>query len=191
MGGIPPFSIRPVVVATGPVEVPPPAVRMLVVDDLPEICAFFRDVRRRIRTVDVDLVTETNSQRAIDQLRMGRFDLVVSDFRMREAHGIDVLRTARQANPVGHRILMTGYNEVPAPMDHIRDAAVDAYIQKPLDTQDLLLTLLSFLRGDASAIADFREHARELERVASQEDGPRREAVAEFQNESHPVRGLV
>ena len=189
MGGIPPITIRPVAMdRTGPSA---PAVRMLVVDDLPEICAFFRDVRRRIRTVDVDLVTETNSQRAIDLLGEARFDLVVSDFRMREAHGIDVLRTARRANPTGYRVLMTGYNEVPAPMAHIRDAAVDAYIQKPLDTQDLILTLLSFLRGDASSIGEFREHARELERVACQEDSGRREAVAEFQNESRGLRGLV
>ena len=171
MGGNPPLSIRPIQVG-----IPAPASRVmhvLVVDDLPEICAFFRDIRRRIRTVEVDLETETNSQRAIERLRAKRFDLVVSDFRMREAHGIDVLRAAREANPVGHRILMTGYNEVPAPLEHIRDAGVDAYIQKPLNTQDMLLMLLGFLRDDARSIAEFREHARELERAAWQETSGR------------------
>ncbi|HWH08602.1 MAG TPA: response regulator [Candidatus Thermoplasmatota archaeon] len=173
MGGIPPLSIRPIV-TEAPSAPRSRAVRVLVVDDLPEICAFFRDVRRRIRSMDVHLETETNSQRAIERIQAEPFDIVVSDFRMREAHGIDVLRAARQANPDGHRILMTGYNEIPAPMDHIQDAHVDAYIQKPLETQELLLVLLSFLRADQRSIEEFREHAREMERVARQEESIRR-----------------
>ena len=172
MGGNPPLSIRPIAREAG-FEVRRP-VTVLVVDDLPEICAFFRDVRRRIRGVDVAMETETNSQRAIERLQTEAFDLVVSDFRMREANGIDVLRAARRRNPGGHRVLMTGYNEVPAPMDHIQEAEVDAYIQKPLEAQELLLILLSFLHGDARSIGELREHARELERVARHEETARR-----------------
>lgn len=153
--------------APAPVQAAQPAPqRILVVDDLPEICTIFKDLSRRMRTTKVELVTETNSQRALDLLQHQAFDLVVSDFRMREVDGIEVLRSAYAENPAGYRVLMTGYNDIPTSVQRIRDAHVDAYLQKPLHTQELLLMLLGFLRHDEALLLECRQHARDIEAQA-------------------------
>jgi DNA-binding NtrC family response regulator len=146
------------------------AASVLVVDDLPEICGFFRGLVRQLKGLDVDLVTETNPARALALLDERRFDLVVSDFRMTEHDGADVLTRAHATNPTGIRVLMTGYNEVPTPLSRLRTARVDAYLQKPLRTQDLLLLILHLVQRDASTLDACRRNARELESLAQREE---------------------
>lgn len=145
--------------------------RALVVDDIVEICNMYRAVFRRVRGAgDVELVIETDPQAAIAQIRAKAFDLVVSDFRMKGADGIDVLAAARATNPNGRRVLMTGYNEIPTGIDRIRTARIDAYLQKPLKTQDLLIMMNDLLNNDAGAVASYRAQAEELEAVAMREE---------------------
>lgn len=142
---------------------------MLVVDDLPEIGDFFRSLVRRVRGGDVDLVVEINSARALDLVRTTKYDLIVSDFRMRELDGIEVLAAAHRSDPDGVRVLMTGYNEIPTTMARIRQANIDAYIQKPLKAQDLRVLLSQLLARDPAALAACRAAARELEVLGSTE----------------------
>lgn len=148
---------------------PPPRFRALVVDDVPEIGEFYRKLFTRLR-IDTDLVVETDPREAIQQISEGEFDLVISDFRMKHADGIDVLRAAHSANPRGRRVLMTGYNEIPSTIARIREARVDAYLQKPLGTQDLLLLLGDLLTRDEVRLESHRAHAREIEEVAWREE---------------------
>jgi len=157
-----PLRISPT--PANPAAAPEGAVqRILVVDDLPEICMIFKDVHRRIRHLKVELHTETNSKRAQELAQTEDFDLVVSDFRMKQVDGLEVLKAASRRNPKGRRVLMTGYNEIPTSIDRIREAHVDAYVQKPLHVQEILLLLLGMLQNDARFIDERRKHARELE----------------------------
>src|SRR5581483_1381816 len=143
---------------------------VLVVDDLPEIGQFFMGLLRHLKGFDIKLTTETDPERAIALLRERRFDLVVSDFRMKGRDGVDVLEAALASNPMAGRILMTGYNEIPAPVSRIRKARIDAYVQKPLRAQDLLLLIFNFLHHDAEAIEVCRRAAREMEALGDRED---------------------
>ena len=143
---------------------------VLVVDDLPEIGDFFKALIRRLREFDIHLHTEINSARALEMVRAKPFDLVVSDFRMRQVDGVEVLRAAYEKHPRGCRILMTGYNEIPASMERIREAYIDAYIQKPLKSQDLLLLIFDFLNGNKEAIEASRRYAREMEAMGAREE---------------------
>lgn len=147
--------------------------RALVVDDIPEICEMYRAIFRRLRGIDVDLTIETDPVEAIRKVRADPYDLVVSDFRMKGADGVDVLTAAREENPGGRRVLMTGYNEIPTTIDRIRLARIDAYLQKPLKTQDLLIMLSDLLHGDQESLALYRTHASELEQIAQREEQPR------------------
>lgn len=145
---------------------------VLVVDDLPEIGDFFRALMRRMREFDIKLTTEANSERALELVRANRYDLIISDFRMRQVDGIEVLTAARQQNADGLRVLMTGYNEIPTSMERIKEARIDAYVQKPLRSQDILLLIFDFLNGNRSAIDACRQEARELETMGSHENHP-------------------
>lgn len=146
------------------------ALRVLVVDDIEEIGAFYRALFVRIRDVNAKLDVQTDPREAIRSIREGRYDLVISDFRMRNADGIEVLRAARETHPAGRRVLMTGYNEVPTSIERICLARVDAYVQKPLKAQDLLLLICDLLVGDAKQIARYRADANEMEAMALREE---------------------
>jgi DNA-binding NtrC family response regulator len=147
---------------------------VLVVDDLPEIGEFFRSLMRRLHDFDIRLTTEADSVAALQRVRDHAYDLVITDFRMAKADGVDILSACRQAHPEGLRVLMTGYNEIPTSMDRIRQAGVDAYIQKPLKAQDILLLIFDFLNGNKAAIDAFRREARELETMGGHEEAPTR-----------------
>jgi two-component system response regulator HydG len=147
--------------------------QILVVDDLPEIGDFFRALMRRMKDFDIQITTEVNSQRALELVEERTFDLVISDFRMRQVDGIEVLSAARKKNPDGLRVLMTGYNEIPTSMERIRGAKIDAYVQKPLRSQDVLLLIFDLLSGNAVALERCRADARELEVMGSREESLR------------------
>jgi DNA-binding NtrC family response regulator len=152
-----------------PAAAPKRTREVLVVDDLPEIGDFFRALMRRMREFDIKLTTEANSERALDLVRSNKYDLIISDFRMRQVDGIEVLTAARGHHTEGLRVLMTGYNEIPTSMERIREARIDAYVQKPLRSQDILLLIFDFLNGNRSAIDACRQEARELETMGSHE----------------------
>lgn len=144
--------------------------RVLVVDDIPEIVELFRSLAPRLEEAGVEVHTETDERAALALLATTPFDLVLSDFRMKHADGLEVLSLARRKNPHGIRVLMTGYNEVPAPLERIREAGVDAYLQKPLRAKELVLLLLGLLHGDEATLSARRRHAREMEAQAAREE---------------------
>ncbi|HEX2021171.1 MAG TPA: response regulator [Candidatus Thermoplasmatota archaeon] len=144
--------------------------RLLVADDIPEIGELFTDLLERLRGFDVQLTTEADSRAALELARTRPFDVVVSDFRMGEVDGVEVLRAARLANPSGRRVLMTGYQEIPAPMSRIREANVDAYLQKPLRGRDLLVLLGDLLRADPDVLEACRREARRVEAMGLREE---------------------
>lgn len=143
---------------------------ILIVDDIPDILYYFQGVLRRIRGTEFRLTIEANSNAALERVKNDPFDLVITDFRMKGATGLEILHAAYGRNPEGLRVLMTGYNEIPATLEEIRSANVDGYLQKPLSAHDLLLLLSDLLRGNEKALGEMRDHARELEDIAEKEE---------------------
>ena len=70
--------------------------RMLVVDDESSMREMLRIVLRRD---GYDVVVAENGTQGIERLRAEPFDLLLSDIRMPDLNGVDVLRTAKQINP--------------------------------------------------------------------------------------------
>lgn len=141
--------------------------RVLVVDDVPEICHLFESALRRVRPLNVELVTESVARRAIERVRNEKFDVVISDYRMQDADGVSVLTESRATNPGGIRVLMTGYNEIPTSASRLREAGIDAYLQKPLVVQELVLMVIGFLQRGETFLRDSQRLAREFEMNAA------------------------
>lgn len=150
-----------------PVRLPERTV--LVVDDLPQILELWRGLARRVPGLRVRLVTEGSGPRALDLVARTPFDVVVSDHRLGEVDGLRVLQQACRAHPHGRRVLMTGYQEVPAPLDRVRAAHVDAYLAKPFAGADAVRLLESLLVGHPLGLAVGRARARALEEDAEKE----------------------
>jgi DNA-binding NtrC family response regulator len=73
---------------------------------------------------------------AIDRLKEKQYDIVVSDIRMDEVDGLDVLRAVRKSSPRTKIIMITGY----ATAEVAREAQAKgafAFIAKPFRPRDL------------------------------------------------------
>lgn len=145
--------------------------RVLVVDDVAEIARVMRLAAQALARPRLEVAVAHSGEEALAALWRGRFDLVISDYRMPGVDGLEVLRVARLANPRGYRWLMTAYNEVPASPERVRAASLDALLHKPVPT-DLFFRMLSgTFAGDARLIGRLREAASSL--VYNEEVEPR------------------
>ncbi|HVL87148.1 MAG TPA: response regulator [Candidatus Thermoplasmatota archaeon] len=135
----------------------------LFVDDEPEICRFYERLLRHARHLPLRATIASDARQALALAHARPFDLVVSDFRMPGADGAAILTAARERNPGGRRVLVTGYNEIPAPLPRLREAGVEAYLQKPFDPVELFLIVVDFLEGRGRTIRTLAREAGELE----------------------------
>jgi two-component system, NtrC family, response regulator HydG len=70
----------------------------------------------------------------------GAFDVVITDLRMGEYDGIEVLRAVKEAQPMTEVIVMTAYGTIESAVEAMRLGAYD-YIQKPFTEQELIVKL--------------------------------------------------
>jgi DNA-binding NtrC family response regulator len=111
--------------------------RLLFVDDEEELVSA---VVERLELRGIDAVGVTSGDEALDRLREERFDVVVIDVKMPGIGGIDVLRTVNRRHPDVKVILMTGHGSAEDSEIGRRLGAI-AYLQKPVDLEDLLTTI--------------------------------------------------
>ncbi|MDZ7824784.1 MAG: response regulator [Gammaproteobacteria bacterium] len=101
--------------------------RILFVDDEQRVLAAMRAMFRR----DYEVHIANSGAEALEILREHAIDVVVSDQRMPEMTGVEVLKEARQIAPSAMRILLTGYADLAAIEDAINDSEVFRYLMKP------------------------------------------------------------
>ena len=84
-------------------------------------------------------VTEAEDARvAINHISSTRHRLVLTDLRMPNGSGLDVLRAARAADGDVPVIVMTGFGSIDEAVQAMKDGAHD-FLQKPVDSNHLLL----------------------------------------------------
>ncbi|MFO0974419.1 MAG: sigma-54 dependent transcriptional regulator [Phycisphaerae bacterium] len=93
---------------------------------------------------------------ALEALRRESFDVIVSDLKMPDMDGIEMLRQLRDAGVDTPLILMTAYATVQTAVEAMRQGAFD-YIQKPFETDEIAVLVeraaqVSRLRGENEAL---------------------------------------
>ena len=118
--------------------------RVLVVDDETDFLATYE---RLLRRQAYDVVTVTSRAAGLAALAGEPPDLVISDLRLPDGDGLDVVRAARDARDPVPVIVITGY-----PSDETRRAALAAgatmFLAKPFVAAVLLAAIRSGLDGD-------------------------------------------
>ena len=76
----------------------------------------------------------------------GAYDVVITDLRMGEYDGIDVLRAVKEAQPITEVIVMTAYGTIESAVEAMRVGAFD-YIQKPFTEQELIVKVSKALES--------------------------------------------
>ncbi len=84
-------------------------------------------------------VTESGDARsALNEINNTRFRLILTDLRMPNGSGLDVLRAARAADADVPVIVMTAFGSIDEAVQAMKDGAHD-FLQKPVDSNHLLL----------------------------------------------------
>ena len=96
-------------------------------------------------------------------LQQEPFDLVLTDLRIDERDGMDVLRAVKQIDPEIVVILLTGYASLQSAIQALRAGAYD-YLVKPCDVDELKLTVARGLEKRGLALA-LKARVRELEQA--------------------------
>jgi two-component system response regulator PilR (NtrC family) len=118
-------------------------VRILIVDDEPSMREMLRIVLRR-DGYDVQLAD--SGREAIDQLRQNNFDLLLSDIKMPDVSGVEVLRAAKEINRDVVAFMMTAYASTSTAVEAMRLGAVD-YFTKPFSMDELRLKIRQHLES--------------------------------------------
>ena len=135
---------------------------LLIVDD--EVSNLHK--LRRTFFGDFRIFEALTGQDAIQLLRKQDVDVIITDQRMPETTGIDVLRESLLLQPEAVRIILTGYTEIDYLMDAINEGQVHRYITKPWEPFSLKQTVMQ----DLELVHLKREHRllQEQLRIARQ-----------------------
>lgn len=115
--------------------------KLLIVDDENDITEF---AKRFFTKRDIDVVTASNGNEALDAIEKERPDLVLLDIQMEGVTGIDVLKRLREENNMINVIMVTG-TEDPTIIEYAKELGVTEYIHKPLVLDELEKIVLSQL----------------------------------------------
>src|SRR5687768_13057447 len=109
--------------------------RVLIIDDQRNMRA---TLAMLLRGNGYEVDAAANGREGKELGAAGAYDLVLTDLRMGELDGIDVLRAIKQAQPMTEVIVMTAYGTIESAVEAMRLSAFD-YIQKPFGEEELLV----------------------------------------------------
>lgn len=106
---------------------------------------------------------------ALEMLREGAVDLVVSDFLMPEMDGLQFLAEVKKMYPQVTRILLTGYADKRNAIKAINELGLFQYLEKPWDNEQLKLIIRNGLAHQGLETS-LMEKIGELDKVLLQRD---------------------
>jgi two-component system response regulator PilR (NtrC family) len=128
---------------TASADVSRPRPRILIVDDE----ASMRDMLRIVLRRDgYDVQVAPSGRAALETLTREPFDLLLSDIRMPDLSGVDVLRAAKEVNGDIVAFMMTAFASTSTAVEAMRLGAVD-YFTKPFDMDELRLKVRQHLES--------------------------------------------
>ncbi|MBA4063882.1 MAG: sigma-54-dependent Fis family transcriptional regulator [Isosphaera sp.] len=168
-------------------SVPPEPLRVLVIDDdraLAETIA--ESLERRGHACAVC----TTGKAGVARLEQEPFDVVLTDLRMADLDGLEVVRRCRQARPDAEVFVVTGFADVKTAVEAMKLGA-SHYLQKPLD----LAELRAVVDKSAERVRTVRDLRRQLDEKFGFEgvvgNGPRMQRVVQLLRAYAPTTASV
>src|SRR4051812_23058059 len=128
---------------------------ILVVEDDTAMRTFLREVLEEDGyTVEV----ASGGRSGVERVRQGGIDLVVSDVKMPDLDGLDMLREIKAVTPSPHVITITAFGSIDTAIRAVKLGAFD-YITKPFEVDQLILSVEKALaeRALRSEVARLRD----------------------------------
>jgi signal transduction histidine kinase/CheY-like chemotaxis protein len=127
-------------------------VTILVVDDeeimLKLACDALRSQGHRVSGA-------SGAHEALDKLKQEKFDFILTDIKMPEMDGMELIQAAHEINPSMGAIFMTGYASLDTAKRAIQEGAYD-YILKPFDLQEIRNAVARAIQKRGKSLEDGR-----------------------------------
>lgn len=117
-------------------------IRILVVDDEPDICEY---VKLLLAQSGYEVTALTDSKQVIPTLRKTEFHIVILDLMMPHVSGLEVLDQIRKIDDDIAVVVFTGYPSVDTAVQSLKHKVSD-YIRKPFDVDAFQKTIETILR---------------------------------------------
>ena len=134
--------------------------RILVVDDEESAREM---VSKIVNQIGYEAVTAKNGNEALEILRNTPTTIMITDIKMPEMDGLELIKSTRAEFPDTHIICMTGYGASYPYTDLVALGAAD-YITKPFTIDDMIAKLNRVVR-ERNLIGDLTQKSLELERT--------------------------
>lgn len=108
--------------------------RILIIDDDNDMCIL---LSRFLSRHGFEPEASHSGRKGIDKFKEGNFEIVLSDYRLGDIEGKDVLAEIKKINPEAIVIIITGYSDIKTAVNIIKQGAYD-YITKPLIPDEVL-----------------------------------------------------
>jgi response regulator RpfG family c-di-GMP phosphodiesterase len=141
------------------------------VDDEPEILFSLRGLLRQ----EFELHTAESGAEAIDIMRRNVIHAIMTDQRMPQMTGVELLRQARVECPEAVRIVFTGYADIKAVIDAVNQGHIYSYLTKPWDPDELVAVLREAcghydrVTQRRNLLLDLRDHVKRGQKLDADE----------------------
>lgn len=167
---------------------------VLIVDDEVNI---LRSIRRTLHKMDIELLIADAPEKALEILSKRKVDVVLSDMKMPNMNGAQLLAKVAEQQPNSFRIILSGYADVESMLAAINHGKVHRYLNKPWGNEELLGVIqdgieLSQLRMENARLLELTQQQnqkladnnKELEKTVSMRTRQIRSALTRIQRHS-------
>jgi response regulator RpfG family c-di-GMP phosphodiesterase len=141
---------------------------LLLVDDEPDMLFSLKGLLRR----EFDLYTAESAREGLQVLAEHPVDVVMTDQRMPEMTGVEMLCKVKTRYPDAIRIVFTGYADLKSVIEGVNRGGLHRYITKPWDPDELVEMLREAaaehddLVERKQLLVDLREHMAQARQIA-------------------------
>jgi signal transduction histidine kinase len=159
--------------------------KVLVVDDEESVVVTIKAI---LQLDGYNVATTTSGAEARSMVRDVEYDLVLTDLRLEDGDGLDVLKAVRESHPDTVTIMLTGYASLESAIQALRAGAYD-YLVKPSEVEELRATVARGLERRRLG-QDLRARVAELAELNASLQRRIDEATAELKDRYEQLKEL-
>ena len=136
---------------------------LLIVDDEPNVCDSVHDLLRR----EFRVLKAHSAEEGYRLMQREEVHIVMSDQRMPQISGVELLTTLKARYPQAIRMLFTGFADLESVISAINQGHVYQFVRKPWEPEELLVAV----RQAAAEYDRLEVVARERDQMREEIDG--------------------
>ena len=108
---------------------------VLFVDDEPNI---LRAIKRALFSMNITLLLAEGGEKALELMEKHDVHVVISDMKMPQMSGAELLEKIANKYPNTFRVVLTGYADIESTIKAVNQGKIHRYLQKPWDNKELV-----------------------------------------------------